>query len=904
MSSGKLYLDKTYAHESVPTDFAEKIESAFADSYQKGLLLLGLDSSFETPQQGIPESFSFWQRFSRHFITQIYLLSEIDTTALPPLPTIKQEELVAYCSEVPFFTGFEYVNEELLKQLWQDLYRALEEELLKHAGKLKDFLHTYNPAWSLVGRICFHLAENKNNVKAPFAFLATYTTTLGENKAVKHLPLGQALKEYAGEQNKATLLALLLPIQKAAEKSKFVANLINSREIFQAQMWSARQAHHFLQEIQLFESAGIVVRVPNWWNSQKPPQAKVQVSFEETRESLVGLQEMLDFDIGVHVPGGEKLTQAELTEILHSKESLIKVKGNWVEIDTEKLHTVLDHWSKIQQSVKNQGISFAEAVRLLSGMPSTIAGVEPLPEQEAQWMSVVAGGRFEEILNNLRKPSALMTHGEHVVLERYLQAKLRPYQEQGVQWLFFLYKLKLGGCLADDMGLGKTIQIIALLTLIKYQSEMAKPHLLIVPASLLGNWQAEIERFAPSLTVKYVHPSMSIDVQNITPQHFKSIDLVITTYGLIYRLETLRHMSWDIIILDEAQTIKNSLSKQTRAVKGLKGAVHFALTGTPIENNLGDLWSLFDFFASGLLGSLKTFNEYVKKSTSSEDTEKKLRFYASLRNLIAPYILRRLKSDKRIIADLPDKTEIIAFCGLTPTQIALYQQAVDELTHKLEELDGQERRGLIFHYLMRFKQICNHPAQWLGYGNYLPEESGKFLRIKEICEDIIAKQEKVLIFTQFQEIIPALSAYLTTLFRREGLLLHGGTSIKQRAALVKEFSQEQGPPFFILSVKAGGTGLNLTQAAHVIHFDRWWNPAVENQATDRAYRIGQKRNVMVYKFVSRGTLEEKIDKLITEKKELSAEILGIDSEISLTTLRNDQILDLVKLDLNKICEDL
>ncbi|KAB2833417.1 MAG: DEAD/DEAH box helicase, partial [Caedimonadaceae bacterium] len=414
---------------------------------------------------------------------------------------------------------------------------------------------------------------------------------------------------------------------------------------------------------------------------------------------------------------------------------------------------------------------------------------------------------------------------------------------------------------------------------------------------------AEIHKFSPDLKIWIAHSSSSSKTNNIfrSPPDLSSIDLVMTTYAYVHRAPWLSEISWHVIVLDEAQNIKNPVAKQTQAIKKLSSHVRFALTGTPLENRLLDLWSLFDFVAPGLLGSSRVFSNYGKQiRIQNQDKGGEGHFYAAVRQLVGPYILRRLKSDKQIIADLPDKVEIKAFCSLTKAQIGLYQHALNELTHRLaQDVGGVQRRGLVLSYLTRFKQICNHPTQWRGHGQYDAQESGKFIRLQEICAEIAAKQEKVLVFTQFKEIIPALHEYLTFIFGQEGLTLHGQTPIKERATLVKAFEEEQAFPFFILSLKAGGTGLTLTKASHVIHFDRWWNPAVENQATDRAYRIGQKRNVLVHKFVCQGTIEEKIDALMSSKKELSDELLAQGEETVLTELSNEELLNIVSLDIHR-----
>ena len=418
-----------------------------------------------------------------------------------------------------------------------------------------------------------------------------------------------------------------------------------------------------------------------------------------------------------------------------------------------------------------------------------------------------------------------------------------------------------------------------------------------MPASLIGNWQREAQNFAPSLRVRIAHRSaQGADVLHSADElDAKKDDLIITTYGMLTRLEWLAEVRWHWVILDEAQAIKNHSTRQSKAVRQLQASARFALTGTPIENHLGDLWSLFDFINPGLLGNANQFKKFAK-SLESDTSER----YAPLRRLVAPYILRRLKTDKSIITDLPDKTEMKVFCGLSTAQAKLYQQTAKTLEKELRDAAGIQRKGLVLGYLMRFKQICNHPDQLTKTGDYAPKESAKFTRLTELCTEIESRGEKVLIFTQFREITDPLEACLSEVFGRSGLILHGGTPIKERQNMVERFQRPDGPPFFILSLKAGGTGLNLTAASHVIHFDRWWNPAIENQATDRAYRIGQKRNVLVHKFITSGTLEEKIDTLITDKQNTADQILtGGGAEKELTAMNNDELLNFIRLDLSQ-----
>jgi non-specific serine/threonine protein kinase len=446
------------------------------------------------------------------------------------------------------------------------------------------------------------------------------------------------------------------------------------------------------------------------------------------------------------------------------------------------------------------------------------------------------------------------------------------------------------------MGLGKTIQVLALLLVLHRQCDgNRQPSLLVAPASLLANWASEIERFAPSLKAIIAHPSElpANELKTMAPERLQDLDLVITSYGSLLRIPWITDSSWNLLVLDEAQAIKNPSAMQTQTAKKLKARVRFALTGTPIENRLGDLWSIFDFINPGLLGSAKEFTNFAKRLADRPHNP-----YRPLRELVRPYILRRLKTDKTVIADLPDKTEVKAFCQLSRRQAALYQQAVEELTQQLDQVEGIQRKGLVLSFLMRFKQICNHPSQWLGDGAWRQEDSGKWARLRDIAEVIAAKQEKVLIFTQFREVTAPLATFLGSVFGRPGLVLHGQTEVKKRKELVRRFQEDEAVGFFVLSLKAGGAGLNLTAASHVVHFDRWWNPAVENQATDRAFRIGQTKNVLVHKFVCRGTVEEKIDELIESKRQLSKDLLEGGADLLLTEMKDDDLLKLVALDLN------
>jgi len=580
-----------------------------------------------------------------------------------------------------------------------------------------------------------------------------------------------------------------------------------------------------------------------------------------------------------------------LKKLIAAGDGLALIKGQWVEVNAEKLTEALVHWKKIQGQAAS-GLSFVEGMRLLAGAAADLGGDDPA-QQDREWSFVRPGKWLASLLDELQSPAAMKAADPGPALK----ANLRPYQNTGVNWLWLLSQLGLGACLADDMGLGKTMQVIALLLALK-KKRVRKPSLLVLPASLLANWKSELGRFGPSLKCLYVHASQmgkkEIDALAEKRDALSGVNVVLTTYGMLMRQTWLLECDWQLLVLDEAQAIKNPSARQTKTVKTIRSASRIALTGTPVENRLADLWSLFDFLNPGLLGSATRFKGFIK-SLGARDHDR----YAPLRNLVSPYILRRLKTDRTVISDLPEKTEVPAYCGLSKSQAALYRKAVQELAEALENLQGMQRRGLVLAYLMRFKQICNHASHFLGDGQYSAGDSGKFQRLADLCEEIASRQEKLLVFTQFREMTEPLAAFLTQLFDRTGLVLHGGTPVKQRQQRVEQFQDEAGPPFFVLSLKAGGTGLNLTAASHVIHFDRWWNPAVENQATDRAFRIGQKKNVLVHKFICQGTVEEKIDALIRDKTALADDVLGGGAEVLLTEMDNKELLKLVALDIDK-----
>ncbi|HEY3997655.1 MAG TPA: DEAD/DEAH box helicase, partial [Candidatus Xenobia bacterium] len=661
--------------------------------------------------------------------------------------------------------------------------------------------------------------------------------------------------------------------------------MVDEGEIFHPLRWTPGEAARLLSSAADIEKAGVVLRMPANWHANRPRRPQVSATVGARAPSAVGLDGLLDFQVGVTLEG-EPLTEQEIASLLAGTESLVLLRGAWVEIDRDRLERALRQFKEAEAVAQRDGLTFSEAMRLLAG-----ASITPKATREASpdWSHVAAGPWLAETLKTLRGPQEGIDPGPA------LKGTLRIYQKAGVEWLRVLTGLGLGACLADDMGLGKTIQVLSLLLVQPKDRNGKRPSLLVAPASLLANWVDEVNRFAPSLKTRIIHPSaMAADeAKRMTPALLADLDLAITSYGALLRLPVFGDTGWRFVILDEAQAIKNPNTKQTRAAKALKAQARIALTGTPVENRLGDLWSIIDFINPGLLGTARQFTDYTRSLSEREHNP-----YGPLRDLVRPYILRRMKTDKAVIADLPDKTELKARCALTRKQAALYAQTVAELETALAESEGIARRGIVLATLLRLKQICNHPSQWLNDHGWAEEDSGKMARLREIAETVAARQEKMLVFTQFREMTEPLQRLLAGIFGRSGLVLHGGTAVKDRKTLVRTFQEDETVPFFVLSLKAGGSGLTLTAASHVVHFDRWWNPAVENQATDRAFRIGQKRNVLVHKFVCQGTVEEKIDTLIESKKLLSDELLAGSGEINVTEMQDDELLRLVALDLN------
>jgi SNF2 family DNA or RNA helicase len=626
------------------------------------------------------------------------------------------------------------------------------------------------------------------------------------------------------------------------------------------------------------DEAGFGVQLPSWWDRRR--KIGLAVSASTPVDGVVdtaprfGRDQLIDFRWELAV-GDDTLTDEEIAALAQAKAPLIRLRGQWVAVDSEQLRRGLEF---LQRNPSGQA-SAAEILALAARHPDDADTPLEITSVRADgWLGELLSGAAAQFLTLLRPPADFA-------------ATLRPYQHRGLSWLNFLSGLGLGSCLADDMGLGKTVQLLALESTQRHDQPDTAPTLLLCPMSLVGNWQREAAKFAPGLRVYAHHGTARLRGVALT-ELLGEVDLVVTTYGTATRdMDELAEYQWHRVVLDEAQAIKNSLSRGAKALRRLKSDHRVALTGTPVENRLAELWSIMDFLNPGLLGSSEVFRARyavpVEKYGQTEPAEQ-------LRRITRPYILRRLKTDPTVIDDLPEKIEIKQYCRLTIEQASLYQSIVDEMMEKIEGSDGIQRRGNVLAAMTKLKQVCNHPAQLLHDRSPIGARSGKVIRLEEVLEEILAEGDRVLCFTQFTEFGEMLVSHLAARFGQDVAYLHGGTPKKRRDEMVARFQSGEGPSIFLLSLKAGGTGLNLTAANQVIHLDRWWNPAVENQATDRAFRIGQQRTVQVRKFICTGTLEEKIDDMIEQKRALADLVVG-DGEGWLTELPTKDLRTLFTL---------
>jgi SNF2 family DNA or RNA helicase len=658
------------------------------------------------------------------------------------------------------------------------------------------------------------------------------------------------------------------------------------REASPVGVWlSADEAYSFLVEATpLLEQNHFGVLVPNWWaRGASNLRAKATLKDPKEPSGLLGMNTLIKYEWELSV-GEQRISRREFEELVGLKQPLVRFRGEWIALDPAHVNAALKFFDR---QTPDGEVTLLDALKLT--VPDS--GVEA--DGGLQVETVEVEGGLAQLLERLRNPD----QSEAPPVPETLHGTLRPYQERGFGWLVQMRRLGLGACLADDMGLGKSVQTITIWLHEREPGRIDSPALLVCPTSVVGNWRHEINRFAPSLRV-YTHQGPDRLRGDKFTRAMANVDVVLTSYALLSRdLDTLKRISWSDVVLDEAQNIKNSVTKQAQAARALKADYRLALTGTPVENRLTELWSILHFLNPGYLGSREVFRSQFAIPIERYDDGKTA---AKLRRLTAPFVLRRVKTDPKVIDDLPEKLENKVFCTLTPEQATLYEAVVREELEAIENAESaMERRGSVLRMLTRLKQICNHPAHFLKEGTALGVEalqdrSGKLTRLTEMLEEVYSVEDRALIFTQYAEMGKHLQAYLREMFTDEVLFLYGDTPAKEREEMVRRFQAPRGPALFILSLKAGGTGLNLTHANHVFHFDRWYNPAVENQATDRAFRIGQTRNVQVHKFVCLGTLEERIDELIEHKKGLADRIVG-EGEGWISEMSTDELRDLVTL---------
>ena len=679
------------------------------------------------------------------------------------------------------------------------------------------------------------------------------------------------------------------PVASVAEVLRSLAQAVSiAPEITQVLDWpvpggsalSTDQLVEFVDHrVQPLAEIGVTVLLPTWWTARRRVTLRAKASSKGpvgvVTDGGLNFDELVSFTWEAAL-GDRRLTKVDLRKLEQAaaaKQALVQVRGEWVQLDGSDLRRVVERVGSLGT------VATGALVRASLGLGTLDSGDDDTGPTE-----VVATGPLGRLLDQVHAAAVAPcpTPGA-------FRGQLRPYQERGVGWLAFLGQLGLGACLADDMGLGKTAQLIATLL----ADPRPEPTLVVCPVSVLGNWARELARFAPDLRVQVHHGTDRFDGN---PERFAEIvaerDVVLSTYSLVARdAEHLHGIPWGRVVLDEAQQIKNPRTATARAVRTLRSDRRVALTGTPVENRLSELWSIMQFLNPGLLGTITSFTERFAGPIEREADE---RATTALQQRVAPFMLRRLKTDRTIIDDLPDKIEQTERCVLSREQATLYQAVVDGLLALAESEEGIARSGAVLAGIARLKQVCNHPAHYLGDGSALAARSGKLVRVEELLDEIVDVGDKVLCFTQFTDWGDRLVAHLADRYGREPLWLHGGVPRRARERMMDAFAEPDGPQIFLLSLKAGGTGLNLTAASHVIHVDRWWNPAVEDQATDRAYRIGQSRTVQVHKMVCTGTIEERIDEMITSKRELAERVVG-SGEQWITKLDTATLRDVVSL---------
>lgn len=807
-----------------------------------------------------------------------------DTPSLPTQPSAVKPGLgrkrQASTPSTGLRTGFGSVHDQWLYAL-QSPHGMMEGDaaaLGRFAAQVREWQHPIAVSTAVPFRLCFRLEEPVGNGDDSSVWYVRYLLQAADDPSL----LIPAKDAWNAKGPKASMLQsggfnareyLLSSLGQVSGISPHIEASLKTAAPGGYEL-DATGAHGFLiNTAAVLEQAGVGVLLPAWWTRKGTKLRLTARAHVKSPKMQAGgglsLDSIVRFDWQLAL-GSERLTIEELEALARLKQPLVKVRGQWVQMSAEEIHTARDFWRKAADRA-----TVREVVRMGLG-----AGKAP---GRIAFEGVTATGWIADLLISLDGRAACDT----LPAPDGFRGTLRPYQARGYSWLAFLRRWGLGACLADDMGLGKTIMALALIQR-DWEAGGKRPVLLVCPTSVVGNWRKEAAGFTPDLPVMVHHgtartkgAALKADAHNHA--------LVISSYALLHRdFEILKEVPWSGVILDEAQNIKNPETKQAKAARALTADYRIALTGTPVENNVGDLWSIIEFLNPGFLGTQSEFKRtFFVPIQANRDQEAVQR----LKCLTGPFILRRLKTDKAIITDLPEKMEMKVFCTLTKEQASLYAAVVNEATSKLDASEGIQRKGVVLATLSKLKQVCNHPAQLLGDNSAISGRSGKLARLTEMLEEIIEVGDRALVFSQFAEMGDILRRHLQEVFGREALFLHGGVPKAQRDRMVERFQAGgDGPQIFLLSLKAGGVGLNLTRANHVFHFDRWWNPAVENQATDRVFRIGQTKNVQVHKFLCAGTLEEKIDAMIERKQEIAEGVVGTGegwlTELSTAELKN------------------
>lgn len=769
------------------------------------------------------------------------------------------------------------LEDPLLKNAWEELNAAFplleniegrtfvfdEQDWLKKIGWEKD-----DAPFQVALELVEPSADSEDWLLKTILQARDKSTNVYEWNPLKKLP-----KKWEGEEDK---------IQMEHRRWSTIAPWLKEGDYLRQEL-TDDEAWLFLTDVShSLVNAGVEILLPSWWKAIKDTKiamkAKVKQSSSGQRKSFVGLNALIDFDWRFSTNGVD-LSEAEFMSLVAEKRKLIQIKGKWIQLDPAFIKQV----KLLLEKANKEGLRFRDILeQQLLGSDETSDVIDET--RVFKHVQIQLNKHVSDMMKQLTENKGIPP----VKVPESFCGNLRPYQQQGVDWLVFMRKFGFGACLADDMGLGKTIQMIAYFLSVKEREKLDSPHLIICPTSVIGNWQKEIERFAPCLKVKLYYGSNRAKGEEFASE-MKDADIVITSYGLAQAdEEKLTSFVWETICLDEAQNIKNAGTKQSRAIRRLNGIHKIALTGTPMENRLTELWAIYDFINHGYLGSLGQFQRQFVGPIEKDRDEIKI---DALQRMIRPFLLRRTKTDEEVALNLPEKLEQKEYCALTVEQASLYEQLVTDTFAEIEKLDGFKRRGLILKLLGKLKQICNHPALYLKEPNLsgldLIKRSNKLGKLMELTENIYEHGESCLIFTQYIAMGEMLKSLIEAKFGMTALYLNGSVPKTQRDEMIASFQNHE-YKFFILSLKAGGTGLNLTSANHVIHYDRWWNPAVENQATDRAYRIGQQRFVHVHKLITTGTLEEKIDFMLEQKQSLNDEIIR--SENWITELSNEELL--------------